>query len=120
MDSEALADFVDAAAAAGGIDGVMVVRNGYGVADATVYPFPHDGLHDVLSVTKSVMSTLIGIAVDRGLLAVVHRCLFARVHAERLCFDPLRSDALRVRAGVDDGVDFVLLRPEELLTTGRP
>lgn len=71
MESGLLADLVDAVVATGGIDGVVVVRNGYMVVDSVVYPFPDDALHDVRSVTKSVVGTLIGIAVDRGLLAGV-------------------------------------------------
>jgi len=48
------------------IDSLMIVRNGYVVLDA-YYP-PYDGSfpHDFASVTKSVMTTLIGIAVDQG------------------------------------------------------
>lgn len=71
MDSGLLADLVEAVVATGGIDGVVVVRNGYMVVDSVVYPFPEDALHDVRSVTKSVVGTLIGIAVDRELLAGV-------------------------------------------------
>ncbi len=47
------------------IHGLLLIRHGQQVVNATVYPY--DGRrHDVASVTKSVMSTLIGIALDRG------------------------------------------------------
>ncbi len=71
MDSGVLAELVDRVVAEGGIDSVMVVRNGYAVVDAVVYPFPGDTAHNLQSCTKSVTGTLIGIAIDRGLLAGV-------------------------------------------------
>ena len=50
------------------IHSLLIVRNGYMVADATFYPYDGQTIHDVASVTKSVMTTLIGIAVDQGKL----------------------------------------------------
>ncbi len=66
LNSAALADAVDAVQDRGlHIDGIFFVRHGYEILNAT-YP-PYGGqLHDVASVTKSVTSTLIGIAIDRG------------------------------------------------------
>lgn len=71
MNSEILAEFVDKIVADGGFDGVVVVRNGTVVMDTVVYPFPEGDLHQVYSITKSVVGTLIGIAIDRGVLAGV-------------------------------------------------
>jgi CubicO group peptidase (beta-lactamase class C family) len=48
------------------IDSVTVVRNGYIVVDAYVYPFQRDSRHTIYSCTKSVISALIGIALDQG------------------------------------------------------
>ncbi len=48
------------------IDSLMIIRNGYVVLDAYYSPYDGSFPHDVASVTKSVMTTLIGIAVDRG------------------------------------------------------
>jgi len=49
------------------IDSLLVIRNGSVILDAYFYN-PYDGTfpHDMASVTKSVMTTLIGIAVDQG------------------------------------------------------
>ena len=49
------------------IDSLMMIRNGYKVLDANFYN-PYDGTfpHDMASVTKSIMTTLIGIAADQG------------------------------------------------------
>jgi CubicO group peptidase (beta-lactamase class C family) len=45
-----------------------MARNGVLVLDAYFYPYLGDRPHDIASVTKSITSTLIGIAVDEGLL----------------------------------------------------
>jgi CubicO group peptidase (beta-lactamase class C family) len=50
------------------IHSLLLVRNGYVVADAAFYPYDGQTIHDVASVTKSVMTTLIGIAADQGKL----------------------------------------------------
>jgi CubicO group peptidase (beta-lactamase class C family) len=67
MDSQTLAEMLDAIGErAYDVDSVTVVRNGYVVADATVYPFEPDSVHVVHSCTKSIVSALIGIAIDQG------------------------------------------------------
>jgi CubicO group peptidase (beta-lactamase class C family) len=48
------------------IDSVSIVRNGYMVVDAYFYPFKKDQKHIIHSCTKSIMSALIGIAIDKG------------------------------------------------------
>jgi CubicO group peptidase (beta-lactamase class C family) len=50
------------------IHSLQIIRNGYMVTDATFYPYDGQTVHDVASATKSVMTTLIGIAVDQGKL----------------------------------------------------
>lgn len=67
MDSARLADMVERLPDSG-IDSVTVIRNGYLVLDAVVYPFPEDTTHIVHSCTKSVVATLVGMAVDGGIL----------------------------------------------------
>jgi hypothetical protein len=48
------------------IHSLQIVRNGYMVADATFYPYDGQTIHDVASVTKSVMTTLIGMPPTRA------------------------------------------------------
>ncbi|RPI96813.1 MAG: class C beta-lactamase-related serine hydrolase, partial [Chloroflexi bacterium] len=50
------------------IHSLMMVRNGKAIVDAYYYPYDGSRVHDVASVTKSVMTTLIGIAADQGKL----------------------------------------------------
>lgn len=71
MDSAALAGLVERLTVLGGVDSLTVIRNGYVVVDAVFHPFPADAGHNIYSVTKSLVGTLIGIAIDRGLLAGV-------------------------------------------------
>jgi CubicO group peptidase (beta-lactamase class C family) len=49
-----------------GLDSLLIIRNGHVVLDAYFYPYDHTIPHKLASVTKSVMTTLIGIAVDQG------------------------------------------------------
>ncbi len=48
------------------IDSLLIVRNGHLVLDAYFYPYDDSVPHKLASVTKSVMTILIGIAVDQG------------------------------------------------------
>jgi len=50
------------------IHSLMIVRNGYVVLEATFNPYDGRSPHNLGSVTKSVLSTLIGIAIDQGKL----------------------------------------------------
>ncbi|MCP4692831.1 MAG: serine hydrolase, partial [Desulfobacterales bacterium] len=55
------------------IDSITIVRNGYMVLDACFYPFPKNRKHNLRSCSKSVMSALIGIAIDKGYIEGVHQ-----------------------------------------------
>jgi len=54
-------------------DSVLIVRNGKIVADAYYAPYVAGIRHDLRSVTKSFLSTLIGILVQLGMLESVDR-----------------------------------------------
>jgi CubicO group peptidase (beta-lactamase class C family) len=47
------------------IDSLLIIRHGSVLLDAYFYPYDGKVAHDLASVTKSVMTTLIGIAVDQ-------------------------------------------------------
>jgi CubicO group peptidase (beta-lactamase class C family) len=67
MDSHLLARLFEAIAEESyAIDSVTVVRNGYLVADGVVHPFGKDSRHVIHSCTKSIVSVLIGIAIEEG------------------------------------------------------
>lgn len=53
------------------IHSVTIIRNGYLVADAAIYPFKADSKHMMYSCTKSIISALIGIAIEQGYIGSV-------------------------------------------------
>ena len=48
------------------IDSVLVIRNGYIILDAYGFPFKANNTRHIQSCSKSVISALIGIAIDQG------------------------------------------------------
>ena len=69
IDSAILAEGLKAIGQRGlNLHSVLIVRNGALVLDAYFYPYNGKTVHDQASVTKSIMTTLIGIAVDQGKL----------------------------------------------------
>jgi CubicO group peptidase (beta-lactamase class C family) len=50
------------------IHSLLIVRNGRVLLDAYFYPYDGSTVHDMASVTKSITTTLIAIAVDQGKL----------------------------------------------------
>lgn len=74
MDSEKLAKLFDYLREQDlDIHSVTIVRNGYIIADSVIYPFDKDSKHNLMSVTKSVISALIGIAIDQGYIDGVNQ-----------------------------------------------
>jgi CubicO group peptidase (beta-lactamase class C family) len=63
VDSNALATAIETIRARHRpVHSVLLERNGHIVLDATFFPFHSDETHDLASVTKSLISTLVGIA----------------------------------------------------------
>ncbi len=59
------------------IHSLLIVRNGNIVLDSYFYPFQQEQMHDIASVTKSVTSTLIGIAVGERKLSGLQQQVLA-------------------------------------------
>ena len=57
------------------IHSMLVVRHGYLVLEAYFYPCGSQDLHDICSCTKSVSSTLVGIAIEKGKIRSVREPL---------------------------------------------
>jgi len=55
------------------IDSVLVIRNGYIVLDAYSYPYEASHTRNIYSCTKSVLSALVGIAIDKGYIKDVNQ-----------------------------------------------
>ena len=58
-----------------GVHSLLVIRHGYVVADAYFYPYAASAPHDLASVTKTITSTLTGVAVGRGLIKLSDKVL---------------------------------------------
>ena len=72
MDSKVLAEaFGEIRRRQISIHSLTIVRNGYLVLDAYFWPFQDNLLHDTASVTKSVTSTLVGVAIGQHGLSSV-------------------------------------------------
>jgi CubicO group peptidase (beta-lactamase class C family) len=54
------------------IDSLLVVRNGYIITEKYYSPYEQDTQHGVYSVTKSIISALIGIAIQEGFIDSVN------------------------------------------------
>jgi CubicO group peptidase (beta-lactamase class C family) len=69
MDSALLADGLEYLTEQNGFDihSLTVIRNGHIVTAARFFPF-QGGLHDLASVTKSFTATLVGMAIEQGLI----------------------------------------------------
>jgi CubicO group peptidase (beta-lactamase class C family) len=66
FDSAKLADALLAMRDKLNLHSLLVIRHGYVVVDAYFYPDDGSAPHDLASVAKSIMTTLIGIAADQG------------------------------------------------------
>ncbi len=51
------------------IDNITIVRNGHLVLDAYFSPYKKGQKHNIASCTKSIISALMGIAIDKGFIA---------------------------------------------------
>jgi len=111
---------------------LLVIRNGYLVSETYFGSYQRDTRHELYSCTKSFVSTLIGIAIDKGYIdGTDHRILdffsdrmFANTSRQK--DDMTLEDVLTMRAGLDweegdpayramyqspDWVKFVLDKP---------
>ena len=74
MTSNILADMLEKIEAKDyAIQSVTVVRHGAMVLDAYFFPFEKDEKHIIHSCTKSIMSALVGIAIDKGYIKGVNQ-----------------------------------------------
>jgi CubicO group peptidase (beta-lactamase class C family) len=74
IDSEELAKAVEQVRQSGvNIHSLLIVRNGYIVAEAYFYPYDGKQPHDLASVTKSITGTLIGLAIEQGKIKSVQQ-----------------------------------------------
>ena len=109
MDSQSLANVIDEIAQKHpGVHSLLIVRHGVIVLDAYFYPFRPGEIHDMASVTKSITSTLVGIAVDKGLIKTDQRLLSFFPKEQPANPDPREQqitvdNVLTMKSGLDCG-----------------
>jgi CubicO group peptidase (beta-lactamase class C family) len=82
MDSEKLAQMVEHIQQEKlDLDSLLVIRNGYLVSELYRDPYTAEQPHVVFSVTKSVIDTLIGIAIQKGYIRSVRQPLIGMLPA---------------------------------------
>jgi CubicO group peptidase (beta-lactamase class C family) len=122
MDSEALAqafDYVRQNQVP--IHSLLIVRNGYVVLDAYFYPFQEGLVHDGASMTKSITSTLIGIAIGEHKLSSVHQPVLSLFPARNIAHRDERKermtveDLLTMTSGLDCHVDHGEITLREMM-----
>jgi len=112
MDSEALArafDYIRQNQIP--LHSLLIVRNGYVALDAYFYPFQEGQVHDGASMTKSITSTLIGIALGEHKLRRVHQPVLSLFPGRNIANGDERKDRMTVEdlltmtSGLDCHVD---------------
>lgn len=78
------------------VHSLLVVRNGYLVTDVYFHPFAPNTKHDIASVTKSIMSTVVGIAVDRAYIQDVRQPVLEIFQGREVAHADARKQALVV------------------------
>jgi len=106
IDSAALDQALEDLGGAPGIYSVLVIRHGAVVAERHWRGGPQT-LHNLASVTKSVTSTLVGLAIDRGLIADVDAPMVDYLPPELRPGDPAK-DAITLwhLLTMTSGLDF--------------
>ena len=93
------------------VHSLLIVRNGYVVLDAYFYPFQEGQIHDGASMTKSITSTLMGIALGEHKLRSVHQPVVSLFPAGNVANRDERKDRMTVEdlltmtSGLDCHVD---------------
>jgi len=98
------------------IHSLMLIRNGMVVTDATFYPYDGKTVHDVASVTKSIMTTLIAIAADQGKLQL-DQPMVSFFPERTIANRDARKERITVRhlASMSSGLDCTAERDEATL-----
>ena len=111
FDSGVLADLLEHVRAKGlPLHNLLVIRRGQLILDASLSPYSPEGPHDVASVTKSITSLLVGIAIDKGLIASVRQPVVSLLPAGRSAPDDQRQamtveHLLTMTSGLDCGFE---------------
>lgn len=118
FDSAKLAEALQAIRANGiNVHSITIIRNDKMILDAYFYPYDGQTYHEIASVTKSIMTTLIGIAADQGILDLDDRML-SFFPDRKIANRGLWKNLITVRqlAGMTSGLDCISANDEQTLT----
>jgi len=93
------------------IHSILIIKNNHVVLDVCFYPFKNNYVHDLASVTKSITSLLIGIAIDQKFIKNENEPVFQYFPEYTITNDTLKKvrikDLLNMSSGLrcswDDG-----------------
>lgn len=89
------------------IHSILVIRHGVLVMEAYIHPFNAQTRHEVYSVTKSITSSLIGIAIAEGLIGEVQTQLFS-YFPSLILDDPAKEEiTLETILSMTSGVEWM-------------
>ena len=98
MDSELLAQMLEETSVnETNIRSVLVIRNGYIVAEAYFHPYTRDTKMHVQSVTKSVIGMLVGIALQKGILPDVDQPVLAFFRNRRVAYLDEEKESIQLK-----------------------
>jgi CubicO group peptidase (beta-lactamase class C family) len=86
---------------------LLIIRNGYIVSETYFQPYTAETPHEVYSVTKSVMATLVGVAIDNGSIDGIDRPVidffggYSPEHPDARKDAMTLEDLLTMRTGLD-------------------
>lgn len=118
FDSSKLAEALQAIRANGiNVHSITIIRNDKMILDAYLYPYDGQTYHEIASVTKSIMTTLIGIAADQGALDLDDRIL-SFFPDRKIANRGLLKNFITVRqlAGMTSGLACISANDEQTLT----
>lgn len=75
---------------------IMAVRNGKVVLDVSRYPFDSSQPHSLFSVTKSVVSIAMGIAIDKGYIQSVEQSIWDFFPQDKTANMDIRKEAITI------------------------
>lgn len=93
VDSQALSNLLQSNS---DVHTVFAIRHGKVVLDASRYPFSSDQPHALFTVTKSFVSTLVGIAIDKGYMKSVNQSIWDFFPKDKTANMDARKEAITI------------------------
>ena len=86
------------------IHSLLIIKNNHTVLDVYFYPFENNYVHDLASVTKSITSLLIGIAIDHKFIKNENELVFPYFPECKIKNDTLKKVTIRDLLNMSSGL----------------